>query len=42
MRASLPPHRRQRADENVRFLTLGAEHMRAQGPVAVSAQGGPR
>jgi Pyruvate/2-oxoacid:ferredoxin oxidoreductase gamma subunit len=30
MRASLPPHRRQRAEENAQFLTLGAERMRAQ------------
>jgi 2-oxoglutarate ferredoxin oxidoreductase subunit gamma len=30
MRAALPPHRRQRADENARFLSLGAEHMRGQ------------
>lgn len=30
MRASLPPHRRQRADENARFLTLGADHIRVQ------------
>jgi len=43
MRESLPPHRRQRAEENVRFLTLGAEHMRARGapvdlaPAAVGA-----
>lgn len=28
MRASLPPHRRQRADENAHFLSLGAEQMR--------------
>lgn len=27
MRATLPPHRRNRAEENVRFLRLGAEHM---------------
>ena len=27
MRESLPPHRRQRAEENVRFLTLGAQHI---------------
>jgi Pyruvate/2-oxoacid:ferredoxin oxidoreductase gamma subunit len=30
MRSSLPPHRRQRADENAHFLTIGAEHMRGQ------------
>src|SRR5215468_9223818 len=30
MRAALPPHRRQRADENAHFLSLGAEHMRRQ------------
>jgi Pyruvate/2-oxoacid:ferredoxin oxidoreductase gamma subunit len=29
MRGALPPHRRQRAEENVRFLTVGAERMRA-------------
>jgi Pyruvate/2-oxoacid:ferredoxin oxidoreductase gamma subunit len=29
MRAALPSHRRQRADENAHFLTVGAEHMRA-------------
>jgi 2-oxoglutarate ferredoxin oxidoreductase subunit gamma len=40
MRESLPPHRRQRAEENVRFLTLGAEHMgpRAE-PLAPAAAG---
>ena len=29
MRAALPPHRRQRAEENTRFIALGAEHVRA-------------
>jgi 2-oxoglutarate ferredoxin oxidoreductase subunit gamma len=29
MRTALPAHRRQRADENARFLTMGADHMRA-------------
>jgi 2-oxoglutarate ferredoxin oxidoreductase subunit gamma len=37
MRAALPPHRRQRADENVRFLTLGAEQMRGAGVEAGAA-----
>lgn len=37
MRAALPPHRRQRAEENARFLAMGAEHMRAQGAPALAA-----
>jgi 2-oxoglutarate ferredoxin oxidoreductase subunit gamma len=38
MRASLPPHRRQRAEENAHFLALGAEHMRTQtAPIAPQA-----
>lgn len=38
MRASLPQHRRQRAEENAHFMTLGAEHMRAQtAPIAPQA-----
>jgi len=40
MRESLPPHRRQRAEENVRFLTLGAEQMRGRAePLAAHAAG---
>jgi len=31
MRRALPPHRRQRAEENVRLLFLGAEHIRGHG-----------
>ena len=34
MREALPPHRRQRADENARFLALGAEHCRLHGAAA--------
>jgi Pyruvate/2-oxoacid:ferredoxin oxidoreductase gamma subunit len=34
MRAALPSHRRQRADENAQFLSLGAERMRAQAQAA--------
>lgn len=37
MRGALPPHRRQRADENVHFLTLGADHMRPAGAPALGA-----
>jgi len=33
MRAALPAHRQQRADENVRLLEVGAEHMRPHGAV---------
>jgi Pyruvate/2-oxoacid:ferredoxin oxidoreductase gamma subunit len=32
MRAALPPHRRQRADENARFLQLGAEYITTPSP----------
>jgi Pyruvate/2-oxoacid:ferredoxin oxidoreductase gamma subunit len=39
MRGALPAHRRQRADENARFLTLGAEHMRGLGQVAPAGAG---
>jgi len=31
MQRALPPHRRQRAEENVRLLFLGAEHIRGHG-----------
>jgi 2-oxoglutarate ferredoxin oxidoreductase subunit gamma len=34
MRAALPAHRQQRAEENARLLAMGAEHMRAQGTPA--------
>ena len=37
MRAALPSHRRQRADENAHFLTAGAEHMRATAAATSSA-----
>ena len=37
MRGALPPHRRQRADENVHFLTLGADHVRPAGAPALGA-----
>jgi Pyruvate/2-oxoacid:ferredoxin oxidoreductase gamma subunit len=37
MRAALPPHRRQRGEENVRFLTMGAELMGGTKPAGVSA-----
>ncbi len=39
MRASLPPHRRHRADENARFLTMGADCIRnaAGAPVDTAA-----
>jgi 2-oxoglutarate ferredoxin oxidoreductase subunit gamma len=36
MRAALPAHRQQRAEENARFLTMGAEHMRGHGASAGS------
>jgi 2-oxoglutarate ferredoxin oxidoreductase subunit gamma len=36
MRASLPSHRRQRADENARFLEMGAAHMRPRGAVSLT------
>lgn len=35
MRATLPSHRRQRADENQRFLEMGATHMRPHGAVSL-------
>ena len=37
MRAALPQHRRQRADENAQFLTLGAGHVRSPGAQALGA-----
>jgi len=40
MRESLPPHRRQRAEENVRLLTLGAEQMRGRAESLVPAAAG--
>lgn len=39
MRAALPPHRRQRADENARFLHLGADYMRQPDAGAAAAAG---
>jgi len=37
MRAALPAHRRQRAEENARFLLLGAEAVRSQAPPVQAA-----
>jgi 2-oxoglutarate ferredoxin oxidoreductase subunit gamma len=36
MRAALPAHRRQRADENARLLEMGATHMRPHGAVSLT------
>jgi 2-oxoglutarate ferredoxin oxidoreductase subunit gamma len=41
MRAALPAHRQQRAEENARFLAMGAEHMRVHGaPAGLTAAAG--
>lgn len=37
MRGVLPSHRRQRAEENARFLAMGAEHVRVAGAVQAAA-----